>query len=81
MPTVVRSEANGNVVLPARAVLAGLPEQLRSRHGELGLRHPLGTYNTSVAVVAKRVTRACSACSPTSMPVSSSRSWSTRSTG
>ena len=60
MPTVVRSDANGNVVLPARAVLAGLPEQLRSRHGELGLRHPLGTYNTSVAVVAKRVTRVIS---------------------
>ena len=60
MPTVVRSDANGNVVLPARAVLAGLPEQLRSWHGELGLRHPLGTYNTSVAVVAKRVTRVIS---------------------
>ena len=57
MPVVVRSDANGNVVLPARAVLAGLPKQLPSRHRELGLRHPLGTYNTSVAVVAKRVTR------------------------
>ena len=57
MPAVVRSDANGNVVLPARAVLAGLPEQLPSRHGELRLRHPLGTYNTSVAVVAKRITR------------------------
>ena len=60
MPAVFRSDANGNVVLPARAVLAGLPEQLPSRHGELGLRHPLGTYNTSVAVVAKRVTRVIS---------------------
>ena len=60
MPAVVRSDANGNVVLPARAVLAGLPDQRWSRHGELGLRHPLGTYNTSVAVVAKRVTRVIS---------------------
>ena len=55
-----RSDANGNVVLPAKAVLAGLPEQLPSRHGELGLRHPLGIYNISVAAVAERVTRVIS---------------------
>ena len=60
MPAVFRSDANGNVVLPAAAVLAGLPEQLPSRHGELGLRRPLGTYNTSVAVVAERVARVIS---------------------
>lgn len=60
MPAVVRSDVNGNIVLPARAILAGLPQQLSSRHGELGLRHPLGTYNTSVVVVAKRVARVVS---------------------
>ena len=60
MPAVFRSDTNGNVVLPAAAVLAGLPEQFSSRHGELGLRRPLGTYNTSVAVVAQRVTRVIS---------------------
>ena len=52
-----RSDANGNVVLPATAVLSALPEQLSSRHGELGLRHPLGIYNTSVARVAERFSR------------------------
>ena len=66
MPTVVRSDANGNVVLPARAVLAGLPEQLRSRHGELGLRHPLGTYNTLCC-------RSCEARHPGYQPPAGSR--------
>ena len=58
-----RSDASGNVVLPATAVLSALPEQLSSRHGELGLRHPLGNYNMSVARVAEcfsRVTRVLS---------------------
>ena len=32
-----RSDASGNVVLPATAVLSALPEQVSSRHGELGL--------------------------------------------
>ena len=50
-------DARGNVVLPATAVLAGLPGQLSSRHGELGLRHPLGIYNTSVTRVEERFRR------------------------
>ena len=55
--TLFRSDASGDVVLPATAVLTGLPEQLATRHGELGLRHPLGIYNTSVARVAERFSR------------------------
>ena len=45
-----------------RKVLASFHQHLMAEapHGELGLRHPLGTYNTSVAVVAKRVTRVIS---------------------
>ena len=53
--TSVGSDANGSIVLPATAALAALPDRFPSRHGELGLRHPLGAYNTSVAVIRKRV--------------------------
>ena len=57
---VLKTDGNGNFVLPARAVLSSLSEQLMSRHHDLGLRHPLGVYNTSIAVVTKRVDRVLS---------------------
>ena len=56
-PIMIRSNENNNITLPAVAVLAGLPEQLQSQHRKLGLRHPLGIYNTSIALVARRVSR------------------------
>ena len=57
---ILKTAGNGNFVLPATAVLGGLSEQLASRHRDLGLRHPLGVYNTSIAVIAKRVDRVLS---------------------
>ena len=57
---VLKTDGNGNFVLPATAVLSDLSEQLVSRHRDLGLRHPLGVFNTSTAVVAKRVDRVLS---------------------
>ena len=56
----LQADGNGDFVLPASAVLGGLSEQLVLRHRDLGLRHPLGVYNTSTAVVAKRVDRVLS---------------------
>ena len=58
--TTLQCDANGHVILPAKAVLAALTGQLQSRHGELRLRHPLGTYNTSVNLVANRIARVVS---------------------
>ena len=58
--TVFQCDANGYVILPARAVLAALSRQIPSRHGELRLRHPLGTYNTSVNLVEARIARVIS---------------------
>ena len=57
---ILKTDGNGNFVLPATAVLSSLSEQLTSRHRDLGLRHPLGVYNTSIAVIAKRVDRVLS---------------------
>ena len=57
---ILKTDGNGNFVLPATTVLSGLSEQLVSRHRDLGLRHPLGVYNTSIAVVTKRVDRVLS---------------------
>ena len=57
---LLETDRNGNFVLPATAVLSGLLGQLLSRHRDLGLRHPLGVYNTSTGVVAKRVDRVLS---------------------
>ena len=57
---ILKTDGNGNFILPATAVLGGLSEQLVSRHRDLGLRHPLGVYNTSIAVIAKRVDRVLS---------------------
>ena len=54
---ILRCDANGHVVLPATAVLAGLRGGLQSRHGKLGLRHPLGTYNTSIGLVEDRIAK------------------------
>ena len=57
---ILKTDENGNFVLPATAVLSGLSEQLVSSHRDLMLRHPLGVYNTSIAVIAKRVDRVLS---------------------
>lgn len=51
------SDEGGKVVLPARTALTALSSQVPSRYGELGLRHPLGIYNTSVTRVAQRFAR------------------------
>jgi len=47
-----------NFTLPATRVLEQIPPGHTSRHDSLGLRHPLGLYNSSVATLSQRLTRA-----------------------
>jgi hypothetical protein len=65
------ADEHNNFSLPAEVSLRSVPSDRLSRHGDLGLRHPLAIYNTSIATVAQRfdhALRALSAIVPTAGP-------------